>query len=130
VSRRASFAGLVAMMTRLRAPGGCPWDRRQTHASLLKYLREESGEVARAIRRKDWDNLKDELGDVLLQVLFHAELAREAGRFDVQDVLAALGAKLKRRHPHVFGRKKETLTAAEVHRRWNLIKAAEKRGRR
>lgn len=123
---KPSFAKLVAMMRTLRAPNGCPWDRKQTHASLLKYLREESAEVARAVHKKDWDNLKDELGDVLLQVLFHAEIAREARRFDIDDVLAALASKLKRRHPHVFGRRKETLTAAEVRRRWNLIKAKEK----
>lgn len=119
---------LIRAMHKLRAPGGCPWDREQTHSSLLKYLKEESREVARAVRRKDWENLKDELGDVLLQVLFHSELASEAGRFDIHDVFANLKAKLVRRHPHVFGRgRKEKLTPAEVVQRWNIIKAQEKR---
>ncbi|MFH1726544.1 MAG: MazG nucleotide pyrophosphohydrolase domain-containing protein [Elusimicrobiota bacterium] len=126
--RKASFGELVRLMARLRAPGGCPWDREQTHRSLLKYLREETREVCRAVRKEDWDNLADELGDVLLQVLFHADIAREAGRFDIDDVMEALKSKLVGRHPHVFGRtRKEKLTPREVHRRWNLLKAAEKR---
>lgn len=119
---------LIRTMHKLRAPGGCPWDREQTHSTLLKYLKEESQEVALAVRKKDWVNLKDELGDVLLQVLFHSEIAREAGRFDIHDVFATLKAKLVRRHPHVFGRgRKEKLTPAEVVQRWNIIKAQEKR---
>lgn len=124
--RKATLPQLARLMHRLRAPGGCPWDRAQTHRSLLKYLREESAEVARAVRRGDHENLKEELGDLLLQVLFHAEMAAEAGRFDIGDVMGVLRDKLLRRHPHVFSRKKETLSPAEVHRRWNRIKAAEK----
>ncbi len=122
---------LVRVMHKLRAPGGCPWDREQTHASLLKYLREESREVSRAVKNEDWDNLKDELGDVLLQVLFHADIASEAGHFDINDVFKTLKSKLVRRHPHVFGKgKKEKLTSDEVVRRWKIIKAAEKRRRK
>jgi len=122
---------LVRMMHTLRSPGGCPWDAEQTHESLLKYLREESEEVVHAVRAGDWDNLKDELGDVLLQVLFHAELAAESGRFDINDVFEALKSKLIRRHPHVFGLgKKEKLTPAEVARRWKIIKDQEKKSRK
>ncbi len=125
---KASFSELVDIMHTLRAPGGCPWDREQTHGKLLKYLREESGEVARAVRRKDWANLEEELGDLLLQVLFHAELAHEAGRFSIQDVMGTLKSKLIRRHPHVFGKAKgKRLSASDVLRNWNRIKAAEKR---
>jgi len=126
--KRAGMNELIRLMRKLRAPGGCPWDREQTHATLLKYLREETREVSRAVRGEDWDNLKDELGDVLLQVLFHADIAREAGRFDIHDVFTALKSKLVRRHPHVFGRgRNKKLSADEVVRRWNIIKAGEKR---
>ncbi len=108
-------------------PGGCPWDRRQTHATLLKYLREESGEVSRAVRRRDWENLKEELGDVLLQVVFHAALARRAGHFNLGDVVKTVNAKMVRRHPHVFGGEK-LATSAQVLRQWKKIKLAEKAG--
>ena len=126
---KATFPELVKTMHTLRAPGGCPWDAAQTHKTLLKYLREESKEVELAIRRGDHENLKEELGDLLLQVLFHAELAAEAGRFSISDVMTVLRDKLLRRHPHVFSSIKERLTPAEVHRRWNKIKAAEKAGK-
>ncbi len=126
--RSVSFKDLVKVMAKLRAPGGCPWDRQQTHASLLKYLEEESAEVAHAVKRGDIENLKEELGDVLLQVLFHADIAREAGHFDIHDVVASLRNKLIRRHPHVFGKgRRKKLSPEEVLRQWNLIKAAEKR---
>lgn len=122
----ATFPELVRTMHTLRAPGGCPWDAAQTHRTLLKYLREESKEVERAVRRGDHDNLKEELGDLLLQVLFHAELAAEAGRFTIADVLTVLRDKLIRRHPHVFSPIKEKLTPAQAHAQWRRIKAAEK----
>lgn len=122
----ATFRELTGLMHTLRAPGGCPWDAAQTHKTLLKYLREESKEVERAVRRGDHDNLKEELGDVLLQVLFHAELAAEAGRFTITDVMTVLRDKLLRRHPHVFSPIKERLTPAQVHAQWKRIKAAEK----
>jgi tetrapyrrole methylase family protein/MazG family protein len=128
--KKASFRELVKIMARLRAPGGCPWDRAQTHESLLKYLREETEEVCEAVQKKDHANLQEELGDVLLQVLFHANLARERGDFDIYDVLGTLKRKLVTRHPHVFGKgKKEELTPDEVKRRWNLIKEKERRRR-
>lgn len=131
-AKPATFAELVRTMHTLRAPGGCPWDAAQTHRTLLKYLREESREVERAVRRGDHDNLKEELGDLLLQVLFHAELAAEAGRFTIADVMTVLRDKLIRRHPHVFDKAliKEKLTPAQVHAQWRRIKAAEKAKKR
>ena len=126
--RGAAFEALVRVIERLRGPGGCPWDRAQTHKSLLRFLREESAEVREAVRKGDFENLKDELGDVLLQVLLHAELAREAGRFRIEDVLKGLKEKLIRRHPHVFRRSgRERLTPQEVVRRWEKIKKTERR---
>ncbi|OGR63305.1 MAG: nucleotide pyrophosphohydrolase [Elusimicrobia bacterium GWB2_63_22] len=113
----------------LLSPGGCPWDRRQTHSTLLKYLREEAGEVSRAVRKKDWANLKEELGDVLLQVVFHSALAQRDGRFRLADVIRTVNAKLVRRHPHVFGGEKlagKLKTPAQVLREWKKIKKAEK----
>jgi len=97
------FAEAVAIMHRLRAPGGCPWDREQTFDSIRKYTLEETYEVFDAIERRDWPALKDELGDLLLQVLFYTEMASEAGSFTIEDVIAGLSRKLIRRHPHVFG---------------------------
>jgi tetrapyrrole methylase family protein/MazG family protein len=127
MKRKTTFNDLVKVMHRLRAPGGCPWDRQQTHESLLKYLKEESKEVVEAVRKKDWLNLEEELGDILLQVLFHAELASERGAFDISDVLATLKSKLIGRHPHVFGKgKKDKLTAQDVLNRWDALKKTEK----
>jgi tetrapyrrole methylase family protein / MazG family protein len=124
---KTSFTDLVKIMARLRAPGGCPWDREQTHTSLLKYLKEESAEVIQAVERNDMENLEEELGDVLLQILFHAQMASERGDFDINGVLETLKHKLVHRHPHVFARgKKETLTAEEVKRRWKDLKTKEK----
>ena len=120
------FDRLVEVMTRLRAPGGCPWDAEQTHESLLRYLIEETYEVVDSIEGGHPEELREELGDLLLQVVFHAEIAREAGRFDMDDVAQSIVDKLIRRHPHVFG--DETAeTPAEVENRWEKIKAAEKR---
>lgn len=127
----ARFPELVRIMTTLRGPNGCPWDHKQTHESLIKYLREETRETAAAIKAKDYDNLAEELGDVLLQVLFHSEMAAQAGHFTIDDVLTILRDKLIRRHPHVFSKaKKEKISADEVVRRWHLIKAKEKKKRR
>ncbi|MEI7482195.1 MAG: MazG nucleotide pyrophosphohydrolase domain-containing protein [Elusimicrobiota bacterium] len=122
-SRR--FADLVKIMELLLGGNGCPWDRKQTHNTLLKYLREEAGEVALAVRKKDWENLKEELGDVLLQVVFHSALARKAGRFSIDDVIETINAKLVRRHPHVFGGHK-LKTPAQVLVEWKRIKKLEK----
>ena len=128
--KKTTFADLVKIMARLRAPGGCPWDRVQTHRSLLKYLKEESREVYEAVAKKDFANLKEELGDILLQVLFHSEIAAEEGHFSIDDVLATLKRKLIGRHPHVFGNgKKEKLTPQEVKNRWGKIKESEKKER-
>lgn len=121
------FEKLVEVMTRLRAENGCPWDKKQTHESLLQYLREESGEVEEAVQNADWDNLCEELGDVLLQVVFHAEIARQAGRFDIADVVAGITEKMVRRHPHIFGDEKLD-TPEQVLARWEEIKKKEKEG--
>ena len=94
---------LKAIMHRLRAPGGCPWDAEQTHESLVPCLIEEAYEVVDAIKREDHPHLEEELGDLLLQVVFHCELAQEAGRYDMNDVARGISEKLIRRHPHVFG---------------------------
>lgn len=96
------FRKLVEIMERLRAEGGCEWDRAQSHSSLRQYLLEETHEVLDAISRRDPALLCEELGDLLLQILFHAQIAREGGRFDISDVIASISAKMIRRHPHVF----------------------------
>ncbi|PKM96575.1 MAG: nucleotide pyrophosphohydrolase [Elusimicrobia bacterium HGW-Elusimicrobia-3] len=126
LARSGSLRSLDRIMKILLDPGGCPWDRRQTHATLVKYLREEAGEVACAVRKKDWRNLKEELGDVLLQVVFHSELARRAGRFTLADVIRTVNSKMVRRHPHVFGRAGKLSTPAQVLLEWAKIKKAEK----
>src|SRR5437773_11598457 len=103
VSTGEKFERAVAIMARLRAPGGCPWDREQTFDSIKRYTLEETYEVLEAIDNRDWPELTSELGDLLLQVLFYAEMAQEEGRFSIDDVLDALSRKLISRHPHVFG---------------------------
>lgn len=125
---RDAFARLVDIMARLRAPGGCPWDREQTTESLQPYLVEEAYEVIDAIAQGDAEALRDELGDVLLQVVFHAEIAAETGRFTIADVARAIGDKLVRRHPHVFA-DVTVKDADEVVRNWQSIKAAERRAK-
>jgi MazG family protein len=122
------FAHLVDVMARLRAPGGCPWDREQTPETLRPYLLEEVYEVLEALDRGDSDAIRDELGDLLLQVVFHAQLASEDGRFDVADVAHAIATKLVRRHPHVFG-DVTVRDADEVVRNWRRIKAEERRAK-
>lgn len=112
-------------MRRLRAPGGCPWDREQTHESLVPGLLEEAYEVAEAIRQKDDANLREELGDLLLQVVIHSEIASETGRFTIADVAREIGDKLVRRHPHVFG-DTEARDSGAVLKQWDAIKRAEK----
>ncbi len=117
---------LVNLMARLRGPDGCPWDREQTHQSLKPYLIEETYEALDAIDRDDSDGLRDELGDVLLQVVFHAQLAREDARFTLDDVAATTSEKLIRRHPHVFG-KATADTPGQVVDNWEAIKSRERR---
>ena len=119
------FENLVAVQSRLRAPGGCPWDREQTHATLRTYLIEEAYEVLDAIERGTSEDLTEELGDLLLQVLFHADLAREHGAFDISDVITGIRDKMIRRHPHVFGDAKAE-TSGEVLKNWAQLKAREK----
>jgi len=119
------FEDLVGVMARLRGEGGCPWDREQTHASLKRYAVEETYELLEAIDQDDASAIRDELGDVLLQVLFHAQLAREDGRFAIEAVMTGLRDKLVRRHPHVFGDERAT-DAGAVLRNWEKIKAREK----
>jgi nucleoside triphosphate diphosphatase len=117
---------LLAIMARLRAPNGCPWDREQTFASIAPYTIEEAYEVADAIARGDMRHLKDELGDLLFQVVFHAQMADEASHFDFEAVAGAICDKLRRRHPHVFGAA-GPLTATEQTAAWEEIKAQERR---
>jgi ATP diphosphatase len=119
------MAELLAIMARLRAPDGCPWDRQQTFASIAPYTVEEAYEVADAIERGDLNSLKDELGDLLFQVVFHAQMASEAQRFDFEAVVAAICDKLTRRHPHVFG-DGGPLSIAEQSSAWEDIKAQER----
>ena len=117
---------LVDIMARLRAPGGCPWDREQTHESLRPYLLEETYEVFEALDHGEPVAIRDELGDLLLQVVFHAQLAAEAEQFTIADVARAIADKLVRRHPHVFGDVR-VRNPGEVVRNWGRIKAAERR---
>ena len=136
----ALFQQSVAIMARLRAPGGCPWDREQSFDSIRKYTLEETYEVFDAIERRDWPHLAEELGDLLLQVLFYAEMAANDGHFTIADVLDHLNNKLIRRHPHVFGEEASRAagnradvdadvegSSSAVLRNWEEIKAAEKR---
>ncbi|MGH7786981.1 MAG: nucleoside triphosphate pyrophosphohydrolase [Candidatus Binatia bacterium] len=120
-----AFEELVGIMHRLRAPGGCPWDREQSHASIKPYLIEEAYEVAEAIDAADDRELCTELGDLLLQIVFHAEMAAESDRFTIADVIRAISEKMVRRHPHVFG-DVAVSGADEVLRNWSRIKAEER----
>src|SRR5580704_16142673 len=134
----ALFERSVAIMARLRAPGGCPWDREQSFESIRKYTLEEAYEVFDAIERRDFNNLSEELGDLLLQVLFYSEMAANEGHFTIAEVLDQLNRKLIRRHPHVFGDEASRAAgnladvdavgadSAAVLRNWEEIKTAEK----
>ncbi len=119
------FVSLLSLMARLRAEGGCPWDREQTRASLRPYVIEEAYEVVQAIDEGSRDHLVEELGDLLFQVVFHSQLGAEAGEFTMDDVVAQVCDKMTRRHPHVFGKCK-ALTADQVLDNWERIKLAEK----
>jgi ATP diphosphatase len=124
----ADMESLLNVMARLRDPeDGCPWDLEQTFASLVPYTLEEAYEVADAVEREDWAHLPDELGDLLLQVVFYAQIGREAGGFDFRTVVSRIHDKLVRRHPHVFG-DAEVTTAEEQSRAWEAQKAAERGG--
>jgi tetrapyrrole methylase family protein/MazG family protein len=123
------FDDLVELQIRLLAPNGCPWDREQTHESLRTYLIEEAYEVLDALESGDPDKFAEELGDLLLQIIFHSELASQAGRFNVGDVIQRVHTKMVRRHPHVFGSDKAD-SAAQVLKNWEQLKAEERRQER
>jgi len=120
------FQKLCEIVAKLRAPGGCPWDREQTHQSLLPALIEEAYEVAEAARAKDDAHFREELGDLLLLVVMHAEIARETGRFDIGKIIREASDKLVRRHPHVFGTS-DARDSGAVLKQWEAIKRAEKK---
>jgi MazG family protein len=122
------FERAVSIMARLRAPGGCPWDREQTFDSIKPYTLEETYEVLEAIDNRDWHELTGELGDLLLQVLFYAQMAKEQDRFSIDEVIDRLSTKLVDRHPHVFGDVKAE-TSSDVLRNWEALKAEEKKKR-
>jgi tetrapyrrole methylase family protein / MazG family protein len=119
------FEKLAAVQARLRAPDGCPWDREQTHASLRTYLIEEAYEVLEALESGDDGKFAEEMGDLLLQIMFHSQIAKEEGRFDVSDVIREVHDKMVRRHPHVFGEKRAK-DSAEVLKKWEQIKKEER----
>src|ERR1700738_1462284 len=124
MAESSSFQKLAEIVAKLRAPGGCPWDREQTHESLLPATIEEAYEVAGAVRAKDEANFREELGDLLLLVVMHAEIAREADRFNIDNVIAEITEKLIRRHPHVFG-ESDARDAGAVLKQWEAIKRDE-----
>ncbi len=120
-----NFKKLVEIVTRLRGPDGCPWDKKQTHKTLTPYAVEEAHELEEAIENNDIENMKEELGDLLFQSVLHAEIARQSGHFDIDDVIVHLNTKMVSRHPHVFS-DTEVKGANEVVKNWEDIKAAEK----
>ncbi|RJP74059.1 MAG: nucleoside triphosphate pyrophosphohydrolase [Candidatus Zixiibacteriota bacterium] len=119
------FGELVAILEKLRSPEGCPWDREQTFQSLRPYLLEETYEILETIDEQKYPQLREELGDLLMHIVFQAQMAREQGLFDMADVIADISAKLVRRHPHVFGEVK-ALSARQVEREWEKIKLDDK----
>ena len=121
-----TYEQLLEIIAELRSEHGCPWDRAQTHESMIPCLRDECEEVIEAIQNKDNENLCEELGDVFLQVLLHAQIAKEEGRFDMSDIIDGLAKKMVRRHPHVFGDAPQAQTAEEGLANWKAIKEQEK----
>ena len=126
---KTSFENLKQTVCTLRGPDGCPWDKKQTHETLIKCLQNESQELIDAINNKDDENMKEELGDVLLQVLMHAQIAQEEGKFTIEDVIAYLDEKLHRRHPHVFGDHAKAATPEEALALWREMKKKEREGK-
>jgi MazG family protein len=120
-----SFEDLITLMARLRAPDGCPWDREQTFATLAPMLIEEAYEAIEAAEAEDWPALRDELGDLLFQIVFYGQVARDLGHFDIQASIARVHEKMVRRHPHIFGEEKVN-SVADVLVNWEAIKAAER----
>ena len=123
---KTGFIKLKEVFRILRGPKGCPWDKEQTHESLVEGLKEETRELIDAIKSGQQDNIKEELGDVLLHVMFHAQISSDEKEFDIEDVIDELVKKLKRRHPHIFGTKK-VKSSAQVVLNWDRIKAEEKK---
>lgn len=121
-----TFDDLVETFAILRGPNGCPWDKKQTHESLIKCLQNESQELIDAINNKDDENMKEELGDVLLQVLIHSQIAAEEGKFTIDDVIQGLYDKLHRRHPHVFGEHAKAASPEEALAVWREMKKKER----
>lgn len=122
----AKFTELKKIYKILLGPNGCLWDKKQTHQSLIKYLREEVREFIHAVEKNNFQHMKEELGDVLLQVMFHSQIAAKENKFDIEDVIGGLIKKLKRRHPHVFGKVK-VKSARQIIKNWNKIKLLEKK---
>ena len=125
-----TYEQLLEIIAELRSDHGCPWDRAQTHESMIKCMRDECEEAIQAIQNKDDENLCEELGDVFLQVLLHAQIAKEEGRFDMSDIIDGLTKKMIRRHPHVFGGAKAVATPEEGLANWEAIKEQEKAAKR
>ncbi len=119
------FDDLIKIMETLRSKDGCPWDREQTHDTLLPYLLEETYEFIDSVKEKDYKNMEEELGDLLLQVLFHSQIARENKQFTIEEVINTISKKLIHRHPHVFGDRKEIQTADDVLKNWENFKKEE-----
>jgi tetrapyrrole methylase family protein/MazG family protein/ATP diphosphatase len=126
MDQQKTFEDLMALMARLRAPDGCPWDREQNFATLAPMLIEEAYEVIEAAEAEDWAELRDELGDLLFQIVFYGQIAAESGHFDLHQSIARVHEKMTRRHPHVFGEEKVASTA-EVLSNWEAIKAEERK---
>lgn len=125
--KKTKFNELKEIFDILHSPKGCLWDKKQTHQSLLPCLKEEADEFIAAVKKKDYHNMKEELGDILIQVMFHSKIASKENRFDVEDVIDYLIKKLVRRHPHVFGKVKVN-SSEEIIKNWNEIKKLEKKG--
>jgi tetrapyrrole methylase family protein/MazG family protein len=126
MKKTTKFIELKKVFAKLHSPKGCLWDIKQTHKSLVPYLREESEEFIEAVKKKNFLHMKEELGDVLLQVMFHSQIASKENKFDVEDVIEELIKKLKRRHPHVFGKTK-VKSARQIIANWHKIKSLEKK---
>ena len=125
--KATKFNKLKEIFDTLHGPKGCLWDKEQTHMTLLPYLKEEADELIETVKKGDYEHMKEELGDVLIQVMFHAQIAKKSAKFDIEDVIDGLIKKLKRRHPHVFGDIK-VKNSHQIIRNWHKIKSQEKRG--
>ncbi len=126
MKKSTKFIELKKVFETLHGPRGCLWDKEQTHSSLIPYLKEESAEFIKALKSNNHHHMKEELGDILLQVMFHSKIAAKENKFDIEDVIDVLIKKLKRRHPHVFGKVK-VKSAKEIIANWNKIKSLEKK---